>query len=167
MTARSIALPIVLLALFFITGESPASTQTDRLPTKTSGAGKNSGVRIVTNIPKAAKERDLALINKFMNLILLGREAEAVTLATDGGYYASGKHTSYSAEKIARLKIFGNPKAKVVAVHYYRDTISKFRHLRYYFVIYETGQHLYPEVMKIELINYDNLFYISKFWAPR
>ena len=164
---RTIAPLILFLSLFFIVGESPASNQSDQFLIKASSPVNKGKTRIVTNIPKAATERDLALINKFMNLVLLGKEAEAVTLATDGSSDDSGKHSNYSIEKIARLKIFGNPKAKIAAVHYYQDTISRFRHLRYYFVIYDTGQHLYPEVIKMELINYDNLFYINKFWAPR
>ncbi len=143
----------ITLALFFVTAETHAATQNSQ--------------RVVTRIPKAAKERDIAIIQRFMDFILKGNEAEARALATDGGDEDIGKHSNYSSEKIARLYIFNNPKAKIDAVYYYQDLINEFKHLRYYFVIYETGQHRYPEVMKIEMINYDDLFYLNRFWAPR
>jgi len=144
---------IVLLALFFVTAETYAATPKDQ--------------RIVSRIPRAAKERDIILIRKFMDLILKGDEPGARYLATDGGDDDSGEHINHSSEKIARLYIFNNPKAKVDAIYYYRDIINEFKHLRYYFVVYETGQHRYPEVMKVEMINYDDLFYLNRFWAPR
>jgi len=147
------ALSTVILALFFVAAETHAASQKDQ--------------RIVTRIPRAAKQRDIILIRKFMEMILKGDEAEARALATDGSDDDSGAHTNYSSEKIARLYIFNNPKAKINAIYYYQDVINKFKHLRYYFVIYETGQHRYPEVMKIEMINYDDLFYLKRFWAPR
>jgi len=162
-----ITLPAIIYCLFFITGNAIASNQADPYLMKVSSSGKNRNNRIVTKIPKAAKERDLALIHQFMDLILQGNEPEARILATDGSNDDTGQHKNYSSEKIARLKIFGNPKARVDAVYYFQDVITQFKHLRYYFVIYETKQHLYPEVMKIELINFDNLFYLNRFWAPR
>ncbi|GEM_PF-6869649 len=150
---KAVIIVNVILVLFFITTTTHAATQNNQ--------------RVVTRIPKAAKERDIALINRFMNLILKGDESGARFLATDGGDDDSGEHTNYSTEKIARLYIFNNPKVKIDAIYYYQDLINEFKHLRYYFVIYETGQHRYPEVMKIEMINYDDLFYLNRFWAPR
>jgi len=145
---------ITILSLFFIATEAQA-------------ANRNDKQRIITHIPKAAKEYDITLIHKFMDLILKGDEPGARYLATDGGVDDAGKHTNYSSEKIARLNIFNNPKARIDAIYYYQDIITEFKHLRYYFVIYENGQHRYPEVMKIEMINYDDLFYLNRFWAPR
>ncbi len=146
---------ITLLSLFFIATEAQATSN------------NKEKQRIVTHIPKAAKEHDIALITKFMDLILKGDESGARYLATDGGDDDTGAHTNYSSEKISRLNIFNNPKAKIDAIYYYQDIITEFKHLRYYFVIYENGQHRYPQVMKIEMVNYDDLFYLNRFWAPR
>ncbi len=150
---RTTIILLLISALFLVVTETQAANRDDQ--------------RIVTRIPKAAKERDITLIRKFMDLILKGDEPGARYLATDGSSDDSGEHTNHSSEKIARLYIFNNPKAKVDAIYYYQDVINKFKHLRYYFVIYETGQHRYPEVMKIEMINFDDLFYLNRFWAAR
>jgi len=143
----------IILALCFVAAETYAATQNDQ--------------RIISRIPRAAKERDTILIRKFMELIIKGDEPGARSLATDGSDDDSGAHKNYSSEKIARLPIFNNPKAKLDGIYYHQDIINEFKHLRYYFVIYETGQHRYPETMKIEMINYDDLFYLNRFWAPR
>ena len=145
---------MTILPLFFITAETQARNNKDQQ-------------RIVTRIPKAAKERDIILVRQFIDLIIKGDEPGARYLATDGGDDETGSHTNYSSEKIARLNIFNNPKARLDAIYYFQDTITEFKHLRYYFVIYENGQHRYPEVMKIEMINFDDLFYLNRFWAPR
>jgi len=156
-----------LLSLLFITTEAQATQQDERFFIKTSQNSQQNNQRIVTRIPKAAKERDIKLIQQFMDRILKGDEPGARYLATDGGDNEAGDHTNYSSEKIARLNIFNNPKARIDAIYYYQDIISDFKHLRYYFVIYENGQHRYPEVMKIEMVNFDDLFYLNRFWAPR
>ena len=156
-----------LLSLFFITTETYAAQQNERFFIKASQGNHKNNQRIVTRIPKAAKERDIKLIQQFMDHILKGDEAGARYLASDGGDNEAQDRINYSSEKIARLNIFNNPKARIDAIYYYQDIITDFKHLRYYFVIYENGQHRYPEVMKIEMINYDDLFYLNRFWAPR
>jgi len=146
---------ITILSLCFFTTETQATSN------------NKEKQRIVTQIPNAAKVNDITLIQKFMDRILKGDEPGARYLATDGDDEETRAHTHYSSEKIARLNIFNNPKAKIDAIYYYQDTITELEHKRYYFVIYENGQHRYPEVMKIEMVNYDDLFYLNRFWAPR
>lgn len=136
-----------------------------------SSAVAASNGRVITQVPEAAKERDLKLIDKFLKAVVNGNEAVARDMldpfySGTGGLGADRK-INYSGDKIPRLKLFGNKKASVVSVYYHQDNVSKFKHKRYYFVIYKPDINHHYEVMKIELINNDNLFYMHNIWAPR
>lgn len=127
--------------------------------------------RVETRIPAAAKKRDLALINKFLDVVVEGKQIEARDLLNP--YYSgaiseeSERQVSYASEKLPRLKIFGNQKAEIEGIYYSRDIVNRNKHLRYYYVIYTPGMNQLDEVMKIELISYDNIFYLYNVWAPK
>lgn len=127
--------------------------------------------RVETRIPAAAKKRDLALIHKFLDVVLQGKQIEARDLLNP--YYSgaaseeSGRQVNYASEKLPQLKIFGNKDAEIEEVYYFRDVVSRNKHHRYYFVIYKPGLNHLDEVMKIELINHDNIFYLNDIWAPK
>jgi hypothetical protein len=135
-------------------------------------AGAEQGdVRVVEQIPAAAEKRDRVLINKFLDAVLHGRETEARDLLdpfySGTSSEAVGRQVNYSADKLLKLNIFRNDKATIDAIYYFQDTVTERKHLRYYFVIYRPGINHLHEVMKIELINSDNIFYLHNIWAPR
>lgn len=127
--------------------------------------------RIENRIPATAKKRDLALINKFLKAVTQGKQIVARDLLNPHYSGAAGdeneRHISYASEKLPRLKIFGNKDAVIERVYYFQDVHKRRKHLRYYFVIYKPGMNQLHEVMKIELINYDNIYYLQNVWAPK
>ena len=156
-----VCLPRWLLLLILAGGMGAASVVT----------AEEGDTRIVDDIPAAAEKRDRVLINKFLDAVLHGREIEARDMldpfysgAQSG---AGGKQINYSADKLLKLKMFNNDKATIDAIYYYQDTVNERKHLRYYFVIYRPGINHQHEVMKIEMINSDNIFYLHNIWAPR
>lgn len=161
--SRQCQLSLLLLVMLFCMGVLVVSP--------VMAAGQNEGVRIVDRIPAAAEKRDRVLINKFLEAILNGRETEARDMLdpfySGTGVEGGGKQVNYSADKLLKLKIFRNKKVTIDAIYYFQDKVSKREHLRYYFVIYRPGIQHQHEVMKIELINSDNVFYLNDVWAPR
>ena len=127
--------------------------------------------RVETRIPAAAKKRDLALIDKFLDAVVQGKQIEARDLLNPQYSGATGdeqhRQISYASEKLPRLKLFGNKSAVIERVYYFQDVHKRRKHLRYYFVIYKPGMNQMHEVMKIELINYDNIYFLRNVWAPK